>query len=165
MKKTVNIKWLLIPTLASPLLVGGLASLLTRDAMIQYGTFNKPPFFPPGWLFPVVWTILYLVMGFASWLVIREKAEHPKTRNALAIYIVQLVVNFFWSLIFFGAQSYLFAFIWLMCLWGLVILCGLMFFRIKKAAGILMLPYVLWVTFAAVLNFSVYVLSVTPMPS
>lgn len=165
MQKTVNNKWLLIPTLASPLIVGGLAALLTRDAMVQYGNFNKPPFFPPGWLFPVVWTVLYLVMGFASWLVIREKTEPKKTRHAIAIYVIQLIVNFFWSLIFFGAQSYLFAFIWLVCLWGLVIICGLMFYRIRKAAGILMIPYAIWLTFAGVLNFSVYVLSVTPMLS
>lgn len=143
---------------AIPLAVGGLAALLTRSGMDFYETVNKPPLSPPGWLFPVVWTILYVLMGVSSWLVWREKAA-PGRRAALRVYAVQLAVNFLWTLLFFLARRFLFSFVWLLLLAALILVMLFRFDRISPRAAWLQMPYLLWSLFAAYLNLGVYLLN------
>ncbi len=142
--------------IAIPLAVGVVSALLTRGGMQTFAELNKPALSPPGWLFPVVWTILYVLMGIASYLVVTSKKPNGA---ALITYGLQLVFNFFWSIIFFNMQAYLFAFIWLVILWFLILKTTVKFFKIDETAGILMIPYLLWVTFAGYLNLSIYLLN------
>lgn len=153
----MKIQWKkLILCIALPLAVGGLSALLTRDGMQTFQSLKKPPLSPPAWLFPVAWTILYVLMGIASYLVLTSGKPN---RPALTVYGLQLAFNFFWSLIFFNMEAYLFAFIWLIALWVLILVTMLLFFRQRETAGYLLLPYLLWVTFAGYLNYSIYLLN------
>jgi len=149
----------LLGAVALPLLVGGLAAWLTRDSMSAFDQMNKPPLSPPGWLFPVVWTVLFLLMGVASWLVYRANADVVEKKQALRIYLLQLIVNFFWSILFFNFGLCMAAFVWLVLLWGLVLLTAVRFWRIAPTAGKLMIPYLLWVTFAGYLNLAICLLN------
>ena len=156
----MKIKWKkLIVCLAIPLAVGGLAALLTGGGMTQYGQLRQPPFSPPGWLFPVVWTILYILMGLASYLVITSSASKEEQSKAISVYLYQLVVNFLWSTFFFQFGWYLFSFVWLVLLWVLILITLVRFYRISKPAGYLLIPYLLWVTFAGYLNFAIWLLN------
>lgn len=141
-----------------PLLVGGLAAILTMDGMDKYQNLNQPMFAPPTIVFPIAWAILYILMGIGSVLIYREKGEN--TKKALTVYGIQLAVNFFWSIFFFNMNLFLFSFIWLVLLWLLVLIMIILFAKIKPAAAYLQFPYLLWLTFAAYLNFSVYMLNV-----
>ncbi len=153
----MKIQWKnLITCIAIPLAVGSLSALLTRNSMETFNAITKPALAPPGWLFPIVWTILYVLMGIASYLVLTSGKPNDK---ALTTYGIQLVFNFFWSIIFFNLELYLFAFIWLVLLWLLILKTVRLFYQISKPAGYLMIPYLLWVTFAGYLNFSIYVLN------
>lgn len=153
----MKIQWKkLIICLAIPLAVGGLSAFLTRDSMKTFESINKPILAPPGWLFPVVWTILFILMGIASYLVL---TSGKPSASALAIYGIQLVFNFFWSIIFFNLEMYLFAFIWLVVLWLLILKTTTLFYQISKPAGYLMIPYLLWVTFAGYLNLAIFLLN------
>ena len=144
--------------LAIPLGVGGLSALLTSNSMQMFEEINKPPLSPPGWLFPVVWTILYILMGIALYLIVVAK-DRNKTLTAYISFGVQLFFNFFWSIIFFNAKAYLFAFIWLVLLWVGIIANIYFFYKINKTAGKLLIPYLIWVTFAGYLNFGIYLLN------
>jgi tryptophan-rich sensory protein len=156
----MKINWkALIVSILIPLGVGALSAFLTSGNMEIYPGLQSPPFAPPGWLFPVVWTILYTLMGISSYLVYTSDAPKEQISIALTLYGVQLAVNFFWSIIFFNLRAYLFAFFWLVLLWVLIILTIVSFWRISKTAGILMLPYLLWVTFAGYLNLAIYLLN------
>lgn len=146
----------LIICLVIPLAVGSLSAFLTRNSMETFESINKPILAPPAWLFPVVWTILYILMGIASYLVLTSGKEN---RTALIVYSIQLVFNFLWSIIFFNLELYLFAFIWLVLLWLLILETAILFYQISKSAGYLMLPYLLWVTFAGYLNYFIYLLN------
>ena len=154
----VNIKKLAI-CIAIPLIVGGVSALISGGGMRAFNELNKPPLSPPGWLFPVVWTLLYVLMGIASYLVLVSGEDEAKVTSALKTYGLQLAFNFFWSIIFFNLESYLFAFIWLVALWILILLTMIKFFRIREAAGYLLLPYLAWVTFAGYLNLGIYLLN------
>jgi len=154
---SMKIHWKeLIACLAIPLIVGSLSALLTRNNMEAFESINKPVLAPPGWLFPVVWTMLYILMGIASYLVLMSGKPN---NTALVVYGIQLAFNFFWSIIFFNQELYLFAFIWLVLLWLLILKTANLFHQISKLAGYLMLPYLLWATFAGYLNFSIYLLN------
>ncbi|MBR5156063.1 MAG: tryptophan-rich sensory protein [Clostridia bacterium] len=156
----MKINWkALIKAVLIPLAVGGLSAALTSGSMEMFGTLVKPPLSPPGWLFPVVWTILYTLMGIASYQVYTADAPKEQKARALFVYGVQLVVNFFWSIIFFNMQAYLFAFYWLALLWVLIILTIVAFRQISPTAAILLIPYLLWVTFAGYLNYFIYLLN------
>ena len=155
---------LLAVTIAIPLCVGGISAMLTGDMMKEYFFLNKPPLSPPGWMFPVVWSILYVMMGFASYLVITSGADRSLIMKALVFYGIQLVLNFFWSILFFNHSLFLWAFLELIVMWAVIIFTTVLFFRASTSAGLLMIPYILWSTFAAYLNFAVYKLSITPMP-
>ena len=143
---------------AIPLAVGGLASLLS-GGMGSYRVLNQPPLSPPGWVFPVVWTVLYLLMGEASYRVLVSGKDMDRIRSAFKIYGVQLALNFIWPLIFFGAQMYLLAFLVLIALWVAIFLTLRQFSNLDETAGNLLIPYLLWVTFAGYLNFGVYLLN------
>ena len=156
----MKIKWKqLLISIAIPLAVGALSALLSRNGMAEFADLNKPALSPPAWLFPVVWTLLYTLMGIASYLVFTSGASSDKIQKALTVYGVQLGVNFFWSIIFFRLSMYLFAFIWLVLLWLLIIVTMVRFYKIKELAGDLIVPYLLWVTFAGYLNFGIYLLN------
>ena len=135
-----------------PLAVGGAAAVLTMDAMAQYSAQPQPPFAPPAWVFPAVWTVLYLLMGAASRRVHRLGTQ--ESRNALMLYYVQFAVHFVWPLLYFRAQEYEVAFWWLLLLLALVLAALSAFSRLDKAAGRLLMPYAAWLLFAAYLNYS-----------
>lgn len=155
---------LLAVSIVIPLTVGGLSAALTGDMMKEYFFLNKPPLSPPGWLFPIVWTLLYVLMGLAAYLVMNSSASRTRIRRALVFYGIQLVLNFFWPLIFFNSALYLWAFVELIVMWVTIVATTALFVGPSTAAGTLMLPYVLWTSFALYLNFAVYQMSITPMP-
>ncbi len=152
-------KGLLLKCIAIPLLVGAVSALLTRESMEQFARLNKPPLAPPGWLFPVVWTILYILMGISSYLVLTSGANKEAILHALKLYTYQLLVNFLWSTFFFNLGWYLFAFVWLVLLWVLVLAMIKSFAKISKVAAILNIPYLLWITFAGYLNLAIWLLN------
>ena len=140
-----------------PLLTGILSGWLSRTSMETYNGLAKPFLSPPAWVFPVVWTLLYIAMGVASYLVIQNGTTNAE--RAIMLYIAQLVFNFCWPLIFFNLEWYFVAFLWLLVLWGLILAMYIEFDKINKKAGWLILPYLAWVTFAAYLNFAVFLLN------
>ncbi len=142
-----------------PLIVGGAAALLTRDSMDIYKTVRQPPLAPPGILFPIVWSILYILMGVGSALVYNSDGDKTEKRIALVVYGIQLVVNFFWSIFFFNERLFLFSFVWLLLLWGLVLAMIFRFWKLNETAALLQIPYLLWVTFAGYLNLAIYLLN------
>lgn len=151
----INIKSLLL-SIALPLVVGAAAGLLTRNAMTDYQMLKQPPLSPPGWLFPVVWTVLYTLMGISSYIVKQSNATTEQIDDALMIYRYQLIVNFLWSIFFFNFRWYLFSFAWLILLWILVIFMIRQFYQISPTAAYLNIPYLIWLTFAAYLNLGVW---------
>lgn len=153
----INWKKLLL-CLVIPLSVGGLGALLS-GGMSDYGAMVKPPLSPPGWVFPVVWSVLYLLMGYASYRVLESGAPKEEIRNALILYGLQLAANFIWPLLFFGGGWFLAAFLWLIVLWVLIFLTIRAFSQIDETAGNLLIPYILWASFAAYLNFGIYLLN------
>ena len=136
--------------------VGTLSGLLSMGGMEAYAeSVTKPALTPPAWLFPVVWTILYTLMGISAarvWLM----PDSPERSRGLNLYVAQLVVNFFWSLIFFNAAAYGFALLWLLLLIGLVFGMTLCFWKIDRLAALLQIPYILWLLFAAYLNAGIW---------
>lgn len=149
-----QIQWgKLIISLAVSLGTGALAAVLTSDSMQQYQNMYRPPLAPPGWVFPIVWTILFILMGIAAYLI--WVSDSPDKKQALTIYLVQLLANFGWSIIFFRFNAYLVAFAWLLLLWYLIYLTRKQFKEINRTAGLLLLPYLLWVTFAGYLNLAI----------
>lgn len=136
-----------------------LAGILTRQATALYAeSIRKPPFAPAAWIFPAVWTLLYALMGISAARISLTK-EHRQRDMALNLFVVQLTVNFFWSLIFFNAQAFGFALLWLILLWGLIVLMTVLFWHIEPLASLLQFPYILWVSFAAYLNYGVWKLN------
>ena len=142
-----------------PLFAVGVSALLTAGAMRNFCVLRQPPLSPPGWLFPVVWTVLYILMGIASYFVLQSAAPLEERRSALMLYGVQLFFNFLWPVIFFLLKQYLLAFFWLLALWLLIYLTLHQFIKLHKKAGVLLLPYLAWVTFAGYLNFGVFLLN------
>ena len=139
-----------------PLAVGALSALFSRN-MALYSQINTPPLAPPGILFPIVWTILYILMGISSYLIYESDSEYKE--SALKIYALQLFFNFMWSIIFFRFDQYLFAFIWLLILIGLIVKMIYVFYQIRPLAAYLQIPYLLWCLFAAYLNLMIYLLN------
>ena len=149
-----NVNWrTLAISLAISLGTGIVSSFLSGAGMEQYKALYQPPLAPPGWVFPVVWTILYILMGVAAWLV--YETGKKESRQALALYGIQLVLNGVWSILFFGLQAYFLAFAWLLLLWLFIYLTIKQFLQVNRLAGILMLPYLIWVTFAGYLNLAI----------
>lgn len=155
MEKKVDIK-LLAKCIAIPLLVGAVAAIISGGGMEVFESVNKPPLSPPAWLFPVVWTILYTLMGISSYLILTSGADENQIYKAMTLYGYQLAVNFLWPTFFFNFQWYLFSFFWLLLLWVLVFLMILRFWRIDKTAAYLNIPYLVWLTFAGYLNLAIW---------
>ena len=140
-------------------LVGLLAGLLTREATQIYGTtIQQPPLAPPAIVFPIVWTILYALMGVSAARVYLMPPSVARSRGLL-LYLVQLIFNFFWSIIFFNFQAFGLAFVWLVVLWVLILWMIYTFRRVDPLAAWLQIPYLLWVTFAGYLNYGVWMLN------
>lgn len=156
MIKNINLKQLAISLFIS-LGVGILASILTADSFMVYSGLTKPPLSPPAWLFPVVWTILYILMGISAYMVYQSDDDFKYV--ALVIYGVQLIFNFFWSIIYFNMGNVLFAFVWLIMLWVLIVAMIISFAQVNKTSALLQIPYLLWVTFAGYLNLALYLLN------
>ena len=155
----MRIEWKkLLICIAIPLAVGGISALLTSGNMDLYSEINQPALAPPGWLFPAVWTILYVLMGVALYLVVITKTREDK-RPAIVSFGVQLFFNFFWSIIFFNLNQYFLAFIWLLVLLFLVAYTIYLYFGISKTAAYLQIPYILWLLFALYLNYGIYTLN------
>ena len=151
----INWKRLIIITIIT-FVVGSFFSLFTMNNMATFKELNKPINIP-AILFPIVWGILYLLMSISCYLITLSK--NPEKENAILLYSIQLIINSLWSLIFFGFEAYLFAFIWLLLLLISVVIMVYKFYKIDKRAAYLNIPYILWVIFAGYLNFSIYLLN------
>lgn len=137
------------------LAVGALSSFVSGDVRMVYELLVKPAFAPPAVLFPIVWTALYLLLGYAAYLVWSAGVEQPGVREALFYYIVNLIANFFWLPIFFKWHLYWFALVWLGMMLILAAILAFQFYRINRGAGVIVLLYLLWLIYAFALNFSV----------
>jgi tryptophan-rich sensory protein len=146
------ISWML------PLAVGGLGILLS-GGIGNYEIANKPPLSPPGWVFPLVWTVLYVLMGEAAFRIYASEADPKQKRKALTAYGVQLALNLLWPIVFFGGQKYLAAFVVIIALWVAIYITVRRFMQIDEGAGDLLVLYFIWVTFAAYLNLGVFLLT------
>lgn len=139
--------------------VGGLSGWLTREGVELYRrAVTKPPLTPPSLVFPIVWGVLFALMGTGAARIYLSPASGPRSRGLL-LFLVQLAVNFFWSILFFNLQAFGFAFLWLLLLWGLILWMTLSFRKAGRTAAWLQVPYLLWVAFAAYLNFGVWLLN------
>lgn len=142
-----------------PFLAGGLGSVATTPAIpTWYATLNKPIWQPPNWLFGPVWTTLYILMGISFFLIIKNKSL-KEVKNAIVIFVTQLVLNALWSIVFFGMQNIGGALGVIAILWVFIIVNISVFYRLNKVAGVLLLPYLLWVSFASFLNYTIYALN------
>ena len=139
--------------------IGALSGLLSREGMRIYSqTVIQPTLAPPMWVFPVVWSILFALMGIRA-VIIWQSPESELRSKGLNLFVAQLMVNFFWSLIFFNLQAFGFAFLWLVLLWALVAWMIWTFYQVEPLAAWLQIPYLLWLTFAGYLSFSVWMLN------
>lgn len=152
----IRLKPLVLSLLIS-LGTGGLSGYLTRNAMQTYQSLVQPPYAPSPSIFPVIWTILYFLMGISVYLIYVSKSANKK--QALGLYAAQLAINFAWPFIFFIANQYLLAFICLVVLWLIVFKMIYSFYKINKRAALLQIPYILWLTFAGYLNLGIYLLN------
>ena len=149
-------KRLLFICIAIPLIVGGVSALLTQNSMEVFESVVQPPLSPPAWLFPVVWTILYVLMGISSYLILTSDTSREEIDQAIRLYGYQLLVNFLWPTFFFNFKWYFFSILWLILLWVLVFLMIRRFLGINKVAGYINIPYLVWLTFALYLNIGIW---------
>lgn len=158
MYASAKIKW---KQLAASILIalgtGGISALFVRDDFKNYEMFEKPALSPPQFLFPIVWAILFFLMGVSAYMIYNSENQNKKT--ALTVYGIQLAVNFLWPILFFKAKLFFISFLWLILLWALVALMILLFRKIRPIAAYIQIPYLLWLTFAGYLNFMVYKLN------
>lgn len=159
MKENINNnKKEFILSLIIPLSLGFLSYLLTKNGISNYNLYlNKPSFSPPSYLFFIVWTILYLLMGLSSYIIYNSMSCYKDT--CLILYILNLLLNFFWPIIFFNLEARLFAFIFLIFLDIVVFFMTYCFYGINKKSSYLLIPYIIWILYATVLNFSIYFLN------
>ncbi len=172
--KKISKTWVYIVSIAAALAAGGISSVFAMSAMKEYGALRQPPLAPPSWLFPVVWTILFVLMGIsaARIYIIGKQDRSGKTVRcgdnsdiggqaacALRVYLVQLILNMLWTPLFFTLNLRLAAFVLLVMLLITVIVMTCSFFKLDKVSGILMLPYIAWLLFAGYLNLGPYILN------
>jgi len=149
----------LILSLAITLAVGFIAGFATNTSIdTWYATLHKPDFTPPNWLFPIAWTILYILMGIALYLVWKQPASNSRSR-ALAAYFIQLALNFLWSFLFFKWHAIGWAFVDIVCLWTFIAITIILFAVKSQTAAWLMIPYILWVSYATALNYFIWELN------
>lgn len=150
----------LIISILIPLLVGITAGFFTTEGVNGwYAAAAKPSFNPPNWIFAPVWTTLYILMGIALYLVWKPAADKTLKQTAITLFVVQLILNFFWSFIFFSLQQTGWALVEIMVMWMAILLTIFWFAKISKKAAWLLVPYVCWVSFATVLNFYIWKLN------
>ena len=150
----------LVVCLALTFFAALLGSLFTRNAIFDwYAGLNKPFFTPPDWLFGPVWTVLYLLMALSAFLVWQKGLDSPAVKIALALYLLQLILNALWTPLFFGLKMPLVAFIEILLLWTAIVLTIIASARVSILAGLLLLPYIVWTSFAALLNCSLWLLN------
>ncbi len=166
MKKKLDTKTIIksLVLILLPLGVGGVSAALTSNAMANFSELKQPPLSPPGWLFPVAWTILYLLMGIASVLIWRAGASNKKSdsnlsKRLMVVYFIQLIFNFCWSPVFFNFKWYWFALGWLLLMWAEIIYLAVNSRKLNKKATLMLVPYILWTTFAAYLNLGIALLN------
>lgn len=136
---------------------GAAGSIFTTSAIpVWYATLNKPAFSPPNFIFAPVWTTLYFLMGIAAYLVFDKGFAKKEVRFALLVFALQLILNVLWSFVFFGLKSPGLAFLEIIILWVSILATTLAFYKISKSASFLLIPYLLWTTFAAFLNFAIF---------
>lgn len=140
-------------------LVGVLSALLSGGFSKMYLSLERPPLSPPGWVFPVVWSILYALMGISAFLVYKSDANPSAVKKGLTAYIVQLILNFLWSIIFFRFEAFELALADLVLLLLTVIIMTVFFYRVSKAAAFINIPYILWLLFATYLNIGIIILN------
>lgn len=156
--------WPLVISLVITLSIGAVASFFTVPQIAGwYVHLNKPSFNPPNWLFGPVWTLLYIMIAIAAYLVWKRRADSVAYAYAEYVYIFQLLFNFSWSIVFFGMHKIFLALIVIALLWVSIIVLIFLFGKISKVAAWLLVPYLLWVSFASLLNFSIYVLNKGPL--
>lgn len=151
--KLKTLLWSLILTFA----LAAAGGVVTYLGMSGFRTAQQPPLSPPAFLFPIVWTLLFAVMAFGAAVI--YDSENKNSPKALFVYALQLTMNFWWCVLFFGFRLYLTSFIWLVLLWTAVLIMIILFTRINKLAGLLQILYLLWLTFAAYLNLGVWLLN------
>ena len=149
-----------VVSIAIALAVGLFSALLTRDSMDIYSQLVTPPLAPPGWLFPVVWTVLYVLMGISAAIIWEQREEDPAVASSgLSAYALSLGFNFLWSILFFNCRWLLLSFFWLLGLLALIWITVYNYRQISRPAAYLQIPYALWVTFAGYLNFGIWFLN------
>ncbi|MGZ7095361.1 MAG: TspO/MBR family protein [Methanobacterium sp.] len=150
----------LVVSILIPLIVGFTSSFATLGSITTFfNVLNKPSWTPPSWAFAPIWTILYILMGIALFLVWRKGWDRKDVKIAIGAFAVQLILNFFWTIIFFGFKSIFGGLVSIVILWIAILINIILFYRISKAAGILLVPYIIWVTIASYLNYTVFVLN------
>jgi benzodiazapine receptor len=150
----------LIISLAACISAGMIGSIFTRGSIATWYTFlQKPAFSPPNWVYAPVWFLLYILMGISVFLVWRVGFKQFHVREGLVIFLIQLILNTFWSFAFFGLKSTIAGLLVIVPLWTAILLTIINFYRISKIASFLLIPYILWVSFATALNFSIYLLN------
>ncbi len=161
-KKKIDIKNLSINILI-PLCIGAISGFLCMDGMKMYPYLNKSAIAPPAMIFPLVWFVLYILMGISAYVISGSRLSVKKQKKhkdrSMSIYALQLAVNFFWPILFFNSQNYLFAFFWLVLLLVLVCWMTAEFWRIEQSAAYLQIPYIVWLIFAGYLNFTIYAMN------
>ena len=162
-KRTAKHVLLSIGLIIMPLVVGVVSSVITGNAMMEFGVLNQPPLAPPAWLFPIAWTILYILMGVALLLIYRfvpkNKTERRLQKAEIIVFFVQLFFNFMWTILFFRLGARWLAFGWLIAMWLMILVLICMCKKNCKAAAWCLVPYILWCTFAAYLNIMVAILN------
>ena len=156
--KKINWK-ILLPSIFISLGVGALSAFLTRNSMDTYEKYNLPILSPPSNVFPIVWSILFVLMGISAYIIYTSDASKKDKSNSLFLYFLQLIINFLWSIIFFNLDLILIAFLWIILLWVVVLFMAISFYKIKPIAAYLQIPYIIWLSFAAYLNLGIYTLN------
>ena len=149
-KDSKSFNLILVLCLLIPLAVGGASAFVSLDGIKAFGDLKKPPLTPPGWMFIVMWTALYLLMGAACYTIVKDKVH--KRAAVLSIYVLQLIFNGIWCPLFFGQGWYWISAIWLIVLVGLIAILVMMVWRIRKGTALILLPYLAWSVFALYLN-------------
>lgn len=148
-----------ITLISLPIVGGFLVATITKDSFIIYKSLIKGPFFPPGWIFGVMWTIIYILIGFASYRVFMRLKEEKKSYFELSSYFIQLILNFLWPIIFFKFRLYGLAVIEIVILIIFIIITTIKFFKIDKLSGVLFIPYLIWTFYATYLNVVIWILN------
>lgn len=155
-KKPIRWKALIVSIVIS-MAAGFLAGLFTGSGGTLYRSLNQPPFAPPGWMFPVVWPVLYALMGISAYLVFVSNSRYRMP--TLLLYSIQLLMNIFWPFLFFRLQAFFWSVVWISCLWFVIEAMICLFFICRKAAGFLQIPYFLWGSLAGYLTLGVWLLN------